>query len=162
MPNPIETNKAASSMDALINLVYMSRAQSAFATREARHQLKIQASSYNATHHITGLLIFSQGFFLQILEGPETQVDDLYTRISADPRHGDIVLLTRTMISIRHFSEWALGIVDTEDTANHHLGVAGRLAAINVLRERAHVQPVSGRQYVEAFLDPLLVPASAE
>ena len=36
---------------------------------------------------ITGLLLFIDGGFLQMLEGEERAVRELYTRIAADRRH---------------------------------------------------------------------------
>jgi len=36
---------------------------------------------YNADHHITGLLLYSAGRYVQVLGGPEAAVRMLYDRI---------------------------------------------------------------------------------
>jgi Sensors of blue-light using FAD len=141
-------------MDALINIVYTSRAGDVFRNRDSRLQLKVRAAQYNGKHDITGLLIYSQGTFMQILEGPESAVNALYEDICVDPRHDQVTLITRAMISIRKYAEWSMAVVDTDELANGHMRVDDRLHSVSLLQERAQSSPVSGSTFIEVFLDP--------
>ncbi len=57
---------------------------------------------------ITGLLLYIDGGFLQVLEGEEEAVHRIYTRIRADNRHWE----TRLMLdreAPRAFGDWSMG-----------------------------------------------------
>jgi hypothetical protein len=151
-------------MDSLINIVYLSRADDSFRSRDLRHALKLAASQYNGQHDITGLLIYSRGIFVQVIEGPETAVRSLYADICVDSRHSEIELLCDAMIPLRRFSEWSMAVVDTDELANADVCTNDRVAAVRALSARAQSAPVLGHTYIEAFLDPsrLLSEASAQ
>lgn len=57
---------------------------------------------------ITGLLYADGRRFLQVLEGPLEAVENAFARISADPRHCAIVVLSRRAIDAREFGDWAM------------------------------------------------------
>ena len=61
---------------------------------------------------MTGVLCFSGGIFLQVLEGGRTVVSQLYNRIAGDARHTDVVLLNYEEVSERRFAGWAMGQVN--------------------------------------------------
>jgi Sensors of blue-light using FAD len=61
---------------------------------------------------ITGVLCFSGGIFLQVLEGGRTAVNRLYNRIAADKRHTDVELLLYEEIGERRFAGWSMGQVN--------------------------------------------------
>jgi hypothetical protein len=61
---------------------------------------------------ITGVLCYSGGIFLQVLEGGRSPVNRLYQRIVADPRHTQVELLAYEEIAERRFAGWAMGQVD--------------------------------------------------
>lgn len=78
---------------------------------------------YNAEHGLTGLLLYSDERFVQVLEGSETAVRTLFTRIQQDTRHTQVVTLSEGPGPQRWFAEWnmALGHVETLEL-NHVLG----------------------------------------
>lgn len=57
---------------------------------------------------ITGLLYADGRRFLQVLEGPQDAVERAFARISADPRHCAIVVLSRRAVEAREFGDWAM------------------------------------------------------
>lgn len=67
-----------------------------------------QAREYNTQHHITGVLLYSNGNFLQVLEGEQQALADLYARISADKRHQSILKLADKEIQARSFPAWSM------------------------------------------------------
>jgi hypothetical protein len=61
-------------------------------------------------------LVFGSGFFFQWLEGPEDNVTSLFKIISADPRHSNVVLLTKEdEFRERLFPNWDMELVKAED-----------------------------------------------
>ena len=69
----------------------------------------LQASRRNNTRDgITGLLYSDHKRFLQALEGSEAKVEEAFGRISGDPRHRAIVVLSRRFIEAREFGDWAM------------------------------------------------------
>ncbi len=58
---------------------------------------------------VTGLLLFYDGHFMQLLEGEEHAVRDIFGRIAADPRHRDITVLFEEPIDERLFTDWTMG-----------------------------------------------------
>ncbi|WP_035564883.1 BLUF domain-containing protein, partial [Hymenobacter sp. IS2118] len=70
----------------LYRLVYRSKS-SVEMHEKALAGLLRQARLHNQSANLTGLLLYAQGRFLQVLEGPEPALSDLYARIKTDPRH---------------------------------------------------------------------------
>lgn len=63
---------------------------------------------------ITGMLVYRHPFFMQVLEGPEEIVDELMTRISADPRHTDITKVLHAQIRRAGFADWSMGYLEAK------------------------------------------------
>jgi hypothetical protein len=63
----------------------------------------------NAAAGITGLLLYMDGAFLQVLEGDASAVDDTYARIRADPRHWEARILLEQQTTVRAFGQWSMG-----------------------------------------------------
>ena len=95
----------------LVRLMYASRAVPSI-DHDELHSILRQSKQNNPQHGITGLLCFSGGIFIQTLEGGRSAVSRLYNRISADPRHTDVVLLSYEEIGERRFAGWAMGQVN--------------------------------------------------
>jgi hypothetical protein len=71
-------------------------------------QILLQSAANNEKNNITGALICRSDLYLQFLEGPAHKVDDLYSRINTDTRHGEVKLLEETRSKRRLFSNWAM------------------------------------------------------
>ena len=95
----------------LVRLMYASRAQPAVDHEELMAILR-KSKANNPSLGVTGVLCFSGGIFLQVLEGGRSQVSALYNRIAADARHRDVVLLSYEEIGERRFAGWAMGQVN--------------------------------------------------
>jgi hypothetical protein len=95
----------------LVRLMYASRAVPALDQEELVTILR-QSKANNPTTGVTGVLCFSGGIFLQVLEGGRSAVNKLYNRIGADPRHTDVELLLYEEIGERRFASWSMGQVN--------------------------------------------------
>ena len=60
----------------------------------------------NARDGITGLLYGDGVRFMQVLEGPDDQVEAAYARIRLDPRHRAAVVLSRRVVTVRRVGPW--------------------------------------------------------
>ncbi len=92
----------------LVRLMYVSRAADSVNQNELVAILK-KSKANNAGPGITGVLCFSAGIFLQVLEGGRSQVSALYNKIATDPRHHDVVLLSYEEVGERSFAGWSMG-----------------------------------------------------
>jgi Sensors of blue-light using FAD len=97
----------------LVRLMYASRA-AADVDADGLVAILRQCKQNNPPQGITGLLCASGGIFLQALEGGRMQVNRLYNRIAADPRHHDVCLLSYEEIHERRFAGWAMGQVNMQ------------------------------------------------
>lgn len=105
------------------HVLYRSRATSA--PTEAELQALLEWSrTYNAQQQLTGLLLYSDGQFVQLLEGPEAAVRALYARIQQDLRHTQVVTLSEGPGPHRWFSEWSMAFGYVDAVALHHLSQA--------------------------------------
>jgi Sensors of blue-light using FAD len=95
----------------LVRLMYASRAVAAVDQEELVAILKTSKVN-NPKAGITGVLCFSEGIFIQVLEGGRNAVNRLYNRIATDSRHSDVVLLNYEEIAERRFAGWSMGQVN--------------------------------------------------
>jgi len=92
----------------LIHCIYASTAAAIFKESDIP-ALLTQARAGNAPRSVTGMLLYIDGGFFQVLEGESAVVDDLYHHIQRDTRHSRITLIIREPIAARDFSEWTMG-----------------------------------------------------
>ena len=84
--------------------------------KEAIASIIATARHHNPRLGITGLLVYGQGIFFQWLEGPHDNVTQLLARISADPRHTHVVVLSQEdEIRERLFPECDMEWVEAAD-----------------------------------------------
>ena len=79
-------------MSTTYQLLYLSKATTPM-TQQALEQLTARESARNAPLALTGTLIYSKGYFIQLLEGDQTAVRATYHNIAADPRHTNLHIL---------------------------------------------------------------------
>jgi hypothetical protein len=95
----------------LVRLMYASRSSAEVNQVELQAILK-KSKTNNPGLGVTGVLCFSGGIFLQVLEGGRLAVSQLYNRISNDKRHHDVALLSYEEIEERRFACWSMGQVN--------------------------------------------------
>ncbi len=71
-----------------------------------------QGERNNAQNGLTGMLLFSRSYFLQILEGEREQLTQTFTVIAADQRHRRVSLLNVDDIADRTYPDWSMGLLD--------------------------------------------------
>ncbi|MBY0299764.1 MAG: BLUF domain-containing protein [Methylobacterium sp.] len=120
--------------NSLIHLIYFSRALlSADAAARARELAEIarQAQKRNEFSVITSFMILEQGYFLQVLEGERSSVQDTFARIANDRRHRDVQIVEWREIVKREFMT--------------SFNTAQRTPANEALFQKANLQPMLQR-----------------
>ena len=95
-------------MTQLIELSYISEAGHLF-NEEELAELLSEARAKNLSREVTGLLLYKEPLFMQVLEGPEEVVETLFEAIKKDPRHCYVSGLLKGTISERTFPDWQMG-----------------------------------------------------
>jgi len=131
----------------LHTLVYCSQAVRGIERRDLE-QIARAAQRFNTRNNISGMLLYSNDMFIQVLEGPLPMLEHLYERkIRLDRRHFDLERLMINPVKERRFGEWAMGVLDASrsarldreklrficDQAHNDPAAAGR-AALTVLK----------------------------
>lgn len=101
-------------MSDLYRLVYASKnllQGGATETAAAIQQILDASQRNNAEVGVTGALMFNDGAFAQVLEGPRRGVEDTFERIQRDPRHGDVTVLQCGPAESRSFANWSMAFV---------------------------------------------------
>jgi hypothetical protein len=76
-----------------------------------------QCRENNRRQGITGMLLYNDGNFVQVLEGPQEAVDRLLATIKHDLRHKGVLELLRGDLAERQFPDWSMGFRDVSDLA---------------------------------------------
>ncbi|MEP6547482.1 MAG: BLUF domain-containing protein [Gammaproteobacteria bacterium] len=95
-------------MNSLIQCIYSSVATPGFEEHQIPGLLE-RARAANAALDVTGMLLYIEGSFFQILEGDPDVVDAVFLKIKADPRHSRVTTIVREPIFERSFGEWTMG-----------------------------------------------------
>ena len=102
--------------------IYVSSAVTPFMQSELTDLLE-KSRLNNAALDISGMLLYKDGNFMQVLEGDEGAVRTLYRKIARDPRHRGLLALLQGTLAERQFPDWSMGFRDLK--AADVLGVPG-------------------------------------
>ncbi len=90
-------------------------------TEEDLEKLLKQSRAWNESHGLTGLLLYSEGHIMQVLEGHEEDVRYIFGRIEHDQRHFGVTKLSDGPIQSRNFTQWSMGFTVLDPTAFQQL-----------------------------------------
>lgn len=95
----------------LIRLIYASTFDSEKFSPDEIAQIHKTSEKNNGPKEITGMLVFGNDFFLQCLEGGSIIVNELYAKITNDPRHKKPLLLSYEDCYVREFPDWEMKLI---------------------------------------------------
>jgi len=99
-------------------LVYTSTAKKLMNERDLQGILRT-ARKNNALSGVTGLLIYHDGCFFQVLEGEADQIEACYKHIKKDTRHENCILMSNDEVVSRLFSKWWMSYRAVEELGHH-------------------------------------------
>lgn len=108
----------------MIRLVYMSQAVKPYSTDELMGLLR-KARQNNSANDITGVLLYFNECFVQVLEGKEELVNATFQRIKKDTRHTNVTELEREYIKERQFPDWSMGFEEVDAKQFADLNIEG-------------------------------------
>jgi CRISPR/Cas system CMR-associated protein Cmr3 (group 5 of RAMP superfamily) len=147
--NSIE-NKATEAPNKLVLLIYTSLAVRDM-SKDELIQILSKARENNKRLNISGVLLYKEGNFLQVLEGPDEVVKERFEIIRQDPRHHEVTMLLKRPIAKRDFAHWEMGFTNmTEDDAKEIVGFSPYL--LQTIEKNELVQPNTVAEvFLEAF-----------
>jgi hypothetical protein len=98
----------------VLSIVYSSRAVTEFSDSDLA-ALLTKSRANNASVGMTGLLLYRDGRFVQLLEGPLTVVRERMEIIRRDPRHDEVEILLEEVLRLPRFPDWTMGYEPVED-----------------------------------------------
>lgn len=131
----------------LITLIYGSTATKPLSESELIEILK-KARENNTKRNVTGMLLYNDGNFLQVLEGEEADVTFIYNKITQDTRHHAALVFVKQPIDHRMFGSWEMGFVDVDN-----LNVDKIEGYSHFIDDPEHSTKLEDASYAYAFLD---------
>ena len=95
----------------LYRMIYSSEASGRIGTSELAEILD-DARMGNEARNVTGVLIYVEGVFCQVLEGERDVLEDLAESIRRDARHKSMKVFHRSEVAVRTFDDWRMAYVD--------------------------------------------------
>lgn len=108
----------------LYYLIYISQS-SGLQSHESLQLILQESREWNIHHHLTGMLLYVEGKitspinntpdpqpggrFMQVLEGTEADVLEVFERIRTDKRHTGLMVVKKGQLEERNFSTWDMG-----------------------------------------------------
>ena len=68
--------------------------------------LYAQGRAFNAPRRVSGVLLFCNGRFCQLLEGPAASMEEVIGRVQRSSLHTDLLTLHREPITLPVFPSW--------------------------------------------------------
>ena len=91
----------------LSRLIYYSKSSKRMSLEDIREILK-KSNQNNSVRGITGALYYTESYFIQVLEGGRKQVNEVFSKITGDDRHQNVVITNLSYIESRDFEKWSM------------------------------------------------------
>ncbi len=93
----------------LVHCVYCSAATKTPVSSTELASLLEECRRNNSRADVTGILLYQNGSFFQVLEGEHDTVEGLFHKISRDKRHHQTKKIISEPIAARSFAAWTMG-----------------------------------------------------
>lgn len=125
-------------------LVYSSKASYLFMNGDLSKILAV-SRQHNTKRGLTGILLYHDNRFIQVLEGEENTVKQLFSTISSDKRHNGVAKLMDGYTEGRQFPDWAMGYRKVDSKEYEEINGELELSGNSVFKRGATAifQPIS-------------------
>jgi FAD-dependent sensor of blue light len=110
----------------MYQVVYSSAAVEVFSEAQLT-ELLARARVNNQRLGVTGMLLYHEGSFLQVVEGEAEVLEALFKTISRDKRHHRVVPLLKRPVEERHFGNWKMGFAAVKNLPKNMPGYSDYL-----------------------------------
>jgi hypothetical protein len=136
--------------EAVYSLTYVSSAVRPYSPEELR-VLLTAARLKNDQHGITGMLLYKDGNFMQVLEGERNAVQATRARIEVDPKHHGMLVLLSGPIEHREFGSWSMAYRDLGNPENRNVPGYDEFLNTPLNHERFVKEPAASRKLLAVF-----------
>jgi hypothetical protein len=105
----------------------------------------------NKRSDITGMMLYSEGNVMQVLEGDKNTVLETFHAIQLDVRHCGIFVLIEEEIASRKFASWSMGFKHLSKVDLVKLPVAANVFKARPDEIAMRVQPSEALSVLESF-----------
>jgi hypothetical protein len=112
-----------------------------------------RARRNNERDGITGMLLYCDGNFLQLIEGEDEVVEATFRRIERDRRHSDVTILFDEKVPKRAFADWSMGFERLEKSSNSDIEAAFEISRMAIDRRIAPGNYWTVRRMMETFYE---------
>lgn len=98
----------------LHSITYTSVASYALSKADLEHLLS-SARKRNLEQHITGVLLYVEGRFMQYLEGPKAGLEVVLPYIKSSPMHHHLDFQSMKAMDAREYEAWSMAYVTPDD-----------------------------------------------
>jgi hypothetical protein len=135
-------------------MIYSSQANSAM-TMSDLEAILIDARTGNEERNVTGVLVYVDRVFLQILEGEKETLLQLMRSIAADKRHSGVTVFYEAEVERPMFSNWRMAHIDARpDQMAAWAGLEGT-ARIEDIAQGIRRDPQRASRVIENILQTL-------
>lgn len=139
----------------MIQLIYGSTATHAMSENELVDILETSHRN-NERRNITGMLMYYDQSFMQVLEGDAHEVDRLFATIQQDTRHQAVNMFSRRKIDKREFPEWKMAFTQITDDDIHRLEGYSNIIEQSKLNSDIFLEnPTRAATFLRVFLSNL-------
>ncbi len=139
-------------MTSIVGIAYCSHPVD-FSFEKVEKILKVSRRN-NEDAGLTGALVYDNKNFVQWLEGEPVEVRAVFERISRDPRHTGVQLLTVRKLSDRWFPTWSMSAAVTQDQTLRGLKLVPHLSLANF--NPSEWSDVDAMSFMDALSDYLI------
>jgi len=138
----------------LYQITYSSRATQPM-TLEDLEQILVDAREGNERRGVTGVLIYVDGVFLQVLEGEKENLVGLMASLGRDTRHTEVKVFHESRIDERAFGSWRMAYLDsTPEQMAAWAGLPGTTTIASIVDD-IHRDPKRISQVAASILETL-------
>lgn len=100
-------------LNMLVQLLYISSHNNVLPqVTEVKDYMKNVVTDKNIKRELSSILLASDKYYIQLIEGNREPVNRLYNRIVFDARHNNVTLLRYVSVKSREFGAWPAAYVD--------------------------------------------------
>lgn len=93
----------------LVHCIYCSHSTASNVSQADLNAILEKSRQNNSKNEVTGMLLYRNGAFFQVLEGDRSAVEILFEKIAADTRHIRVTKIVLEPIFERDFAYWTMG-----------------------------------------------------
>lgn len=130
-------------------LVYVSTAKKMMEDADLL-ELLTQSRERNLRQNVTGVLLYSEGTFMQVLEGSKEDVYAIYDSIERDLRHRNIIKLVKGQADKRVFPNWSMAFTSVNAETLELIEGYFNSAKTNLELDNKHATVIMLKTFIDA------------